>query len=393
MTEKPPSQRSSLLSQRAARSFTRRTVPKAAAAGGALAGLGPFVLPRSALSSSGEVNLYAWSDYVYPEMLESFEKQTGIKPNLSTYGTNDEVLNKLRAAKGEGFDIVLPSITYTPVWVDQKLLQPLDETKIKVDAVIPAMWESSKSLGAIHEGKRYAAPFNWGTEAIAYDTEAVKGNYGEISYGTLWAPEVKGKVTVRPHSVLLGIGLYLDASGKMPSNRMRDTYAEEAKMRSVYDECMKFALEHKDWIVQFWTNAQETQAAFKQNGAVIGQTWDGPAMRMRTETKGKITYLAPKEGALTWMDSLAIPVGAKNIEQAYAWLNWYYSAENAAIHVRLSGYNSTVAGADKFAGTAYAENFAAAYPSNAIENLWWYPPESTWFVAVRNEYRDKMLAS
>jgi len=74
-------------------------------------------------------------------MIDSFQKATGIKVSLSTYGSNDEVLNRLRAARGQGFDVVMPSITYTPAWVEQELLQPLDESRINVVGVIPSMWD------------------------------------------------------------------------------------------------------------------------------------------------------------------------------------------------------------------------------------------------------------
>jgi len=369
----------------------RRMLGTTAAAGIGIAA--PAIISRKALSSSGELNLYTWSDYVYPDMIESFESTTGIKLNLSTYGSNDEVLNRLRAAGGAGFDVVMPSITYTPAWVSQELLQPLDESRINVDGIIPAMWESSKELGGVIDGNRYTTPFNWGTEALCIDTEAMQPAYGEVGFGTLWLPENEGKVTVRAHSSMLGIGLYLDSIGQLPSNRMRDTYTDEARMREVYEEILAFAVEHKPWIVQFWSNAQETEAAFLQNGAVIGQTWDGPAMRLRADSGGRYTYIAPKEGAMTWMDSMGIPVGAENVEQAYAWMNWYYQPEHAALHVRDSGYNSTALGAAELAGEEYAAAFAAAYPDDAIERLWWYPPEPTWFIAVRNEFRDRFLSA
>jgi spermidine/putrescine transport system substrate-binding protein len=383
---------STVTTLRAARQFRRRTLLKGALYAGTALSVGPFVL-RNARASSGELNLYSWSDYVYPEMVESFQEQTGIRINLSTYGSNDEVLNRLRASRGEGFDVVMPSITYTPVWTAQELLQPLDEARINVAGVIPSMWESSKELGGVQNGNRYTVPFNWGTEAIAFDTSQRDYKHGELSFGTLWEEENRGLVTVRAHSALLGIGLYLDAIGQVPSDRMYLTYENEEDMRRVYEECLRFAVEHKPWILQFWSNAQETEAAFYQNGAAIGQTWDGPGMRLRSETGGQITYLAPKEGALTWMDSIGVPVGARNVDQAYEWINWYYQPENAAIHVRLSGYNSCTQGAAELAGEEYAENFAAAYPEDAIERLWWYPPETAWFQAARNEFRDRFLSA
>ncbi|TVQ41168.1 MAG: extracellular solute-binding protein [Geminicoccaceae bacterium] len=326
-------------------------------------------------------------------MIESFTSQTGIRVNLATYGSNDEVRNRLRATGGTGFDVVMPSITTTPSWIELELLQPLDESRINYENVISSMWEDSRELGAMHNGERFTTPFNWGTEALCIDTQVIDPVYGELGYGSLWMPETRGLVTVRAHSAMIGMGLYLDATGQLPTNRMRDSYINEARMREIYEQILAFAVERKPWIVQFWSNAQETEAAFLQNGAVMGQVWDGPAMRMRSDSGARYTYLAPKEGALTWMDSIGIPVGAANVDAAYAWINWYYQADNAAIHVRLSGYNSVVQGAAELAGEEYAENFAAAYPGNAIENLWWYPPEEPWFPVARNEFRDRFLSA
>jgi spermidine/putrescine transport system substrate-binding protein len=390
--EKPKSGAESRITQRLAKEFSRRLVLKGAAAGAAAAGMAPWIV-KDAFSSSGELKVFSWGDYIYPEMVEDFEKKTGIKLIVATYGTNDEVLNAMRASGGAGYDIINPSVTRTPQYVEFDLLQPIDESKVNADKVIPSIWESSKTLGGEQNGKRYNLPFNWGTESICLDKTALNLAYGEASYGSMWEEGVKGKTTFRPGSILTGLGLYLDAIGKVPSNRMLDTYKDEAGLRRVYEELAKFAIEHKDWPAQHWTNAQETEAAFKQNGAVIGQIWDGPGMRMMTDEPDKYAYLAAKEGAITWLDGMAIPKQAENIEQAYAYINWYYSPESAALHVMKSGYNSVTKDADKFAGETYAKNFAAAYPDNALANLWWWPPEDTALSDIRNEYRDKLLAS
>ena len=371
------------------RNFMKKT--GALAAAGALSTLAPAFV-KDVRSSSGSLVLYSWSDYIYQDMIDAFTAKTGIKVVLATYGSNDEVLNKLRASKGSGFDIVMPSVTYGKQWYKHgDLLQPLDESKINVAGCDPVMYEASIDLGAVHRRKRYLVPFNWGTEAITFKTDVVGGT-DQPSYGDLWKSEYIGNVACRAHSSLIGIGLYLDAIGKVPSNRMLATYENEKEMRRVYTECTDFAIKHKKSLRQFWSNAQETTNAFMQNGCVIGQTWDGPANRMFQESKGKIKYMAPKEGALTWMDSMGIPAGAENLEQAYAWINWYYSPENGAMHANASGYNSCAKDAAKHLKPEMKKFFTMAYP-NGAKDLWWYPVEPTWFVSIRNEFRDKFLAA
>lgn len=373
--------------------MNRRNFLKKGLGLGGAALVAPAIVSNT-MASSMELNLYAWSDYISEDMIKAFEKETGIKVNLTTYGSNDEVLNKLRASKGKGFDIVMPSVTYGQQWYKHRLLQPLDLTKLDVAGCEKSMWDSSASFGGEFRGKRYIVPFNWGTEAITVNTEKIDAKANEVSYGDLWKDNLDSKVTVRAHSSLIGVGLYLDRIGKVKSNRMFDTYKDEQTMRDIYSKITDYVIEHKNNIRQFWSNAQETTNAFMQNGCVIGQTWDGPAMRMMSETNGKIKFMAPKEGAITWMDGMAIPKGAKNVSSAYAWINWYYNGgKSGAMHANASGYNSCAAGASKYLSAQAKTNFEEAYPGDAIKNLWWYPEEPTWFVTVRNEFRDKLLAA
>ncbi len=373
--------------------MNRRNFLKKGLGLGGAALVAPAIVSNT-MASSMELNLYAWSDYISEDMIKAFEKETGIKVNLTTYGSNDEVLNKLRASKGKGFDIVMPSVTYGQQWYKHRLLQPLDLTKLDVAGCEKSMWDSSAFFGGEFRGKRYIVPFNWGTEAITVNTEKIDAKANEVSYGDLWKDNLDSKVTVRAHSSLIGVGLYLDRIGKVKSNRMFDTYKDEQTMRDIYSKITDYVIEHKNNIRQFWSNAQETTNAFMQNGCVIGQTWDGPAMRMMSETNGKIKFMAPKEGAITWMDGMAIPKGAKNVSAAYAWINWYYNGgKSGAMHANASGYNSCAAGASKYLSAQAKTNFEEAYPGDAIKNLWWYPEEPTWFVTVRNEFRDKLLAA
>ncbi len=86
-------------------SVTRRTVVKGIAATGVVAGIGPWILPKKALSSSGEVNVLLWSDYCPPGFIKAFKKKTGITMNFTGIGSNEEIINKMKATKGRGFDV------------------------------------------------------------------------------------------------------------------------------------------------------------------------------------------------------------------------------------------------------------------------------------------------
>ncbi|SFK10245.1 spermidine/putrescine transport system substrate-binding protein [Pseudovibrio ascidiaceicola] len=371
-------------------SISRRSVIKGTAAASAAAIAAPAILKASdALASSGQVNVFAWGDYVQDNMIKKFEGDTGIKINLSTFGSNDEAEQKLKAAGGKGFDVIFPSITNGANYYPDDLLAPLDESKLKVDAVVPSMLRDSVKLGGTYRGKRMLLPFDWGTEAITFDSTVFPLSNEEVSFGSLWAPEAKGKAAFRQKSALIGTGLYLDAIGKVKSDRMLDVYKTEEDARRVWDEVAKFIIERKANIAAFWNNATEATNAFKQAGASIGQTWDTTGLLLSRED-AKWKYRMPKEGGMTWMDSMGIPSGAANTEQAYAFINAMLDPEMAGMFSSNTGYNSAVVGAANHAGETYKKQFLEIYNNDTLANLWWYPADTPWFAPLRQEYVDKI---
>ncbi len=374
----------------AANAFSRRTMLRAAVGVGAIAATGPWIV-RDAFSSSGSLNLLHWDDELPDPVIPDFEKKTGIKVNKTPFSQNEEQINKLQATGGEGFDLCQPTRDRAPQFKDLALLQPFDLSKVKPDALLPAMLEASSSVWT-WDGKLYHLPHCWGSEAISWRTDLVTLEYKTLSYGTLWNEEFKGKVQGRPHSLLAGIGLWLDATGKLPSNRMLDAFKDEATMKKIYDEILKVALTKKAWIKQFWDSADNTKSGLLDNGVVIGQTWDGPVLSLKKAGK-PVSYMAPQEGAITWVDGWAMPTGAKNIEQAYEWLNYVHSPEVSAKVADGSGYNPVCKGSADLLSEAAKKNFKEAYPDDAVSRLWQRPPEPSWFAELRTQYAEKFKAA
>lgn len=370
--------------------ITRRTVLRGTAAVAASALAAPAVLrSHDALASSGTVNVFAWGDYVQQNMIDKFEKDSGIKINLSTYGSNDEAVQKLKAAGGKGFDVIFPSVTNGPQYYPDNLLQPLDESKVKMDRIIPSMVRDSVQLGATSRGKRMLLPFNWGTEAMTFDSSVFKQSDAEISFGTMWQPEAKGMAAFRQKSVLMGTAIYLDSIGEVKSNRALDMYKSEEDMRRVCEAVTKYIVARKANIAAFWNNATEATNAFKQAGAKIGQTWDTTGLLLNREDP-KWKYRMPKEGGITWMDSVGIPAGAANLEQAYAFINAMFDPMMAGMMSANTGYNSAAVGAAAHAGDAYAKQFNEVYDEKTLANLWWWQADTPWFNTVRQEYVDRI---
>ncbi len=381
---------SGMQTYQAAREFTRRTVLKAGAAAGAAAAAGPWFV-KEALSSSGQLSILIWDDELPDPVIPNFENKTGIKINKTMFSQNEEQINKLQATAGEGFDLCMPTRNRAPQFKDLGVLAPFDTAKLKLDALLPAMVEGSTSLWT-WEGKLYHVPHVWGSEAIAWRTDLAKLEYKTLSYGMLWDEQFKGKMQGRPHSLLLTIGLWWDRTGKMPSNRMLDAYKDEDSFRKLWDPILKFAIEKKSQIKQFWDSADNTKSGFMENGCVIGQTWDGPSLSLKKQGR-PVSYMAPQEGALYWLDGWALTAAAKNIPQAYEWLAYLHSAEVSAMVADGSGYNPVAKGADALLSEVAKKNFQEAYPEDATAKLWPWPAEAGWYAELRTQYAEKFKAA
>jgi spermidine/putrescine transport system substrate-binding protein len=384
-------QKSTLELLRAA-TISRRALMKSAVAVGAVGFAAPIV-SKDALSSSGELNLLMWSDEFPDPVIPNFEKASGIKVNQTPFSQNEEQINKLQATGGEGFDICQPTRDRAPQFKDLAVLQPWDMSKVKNSGnLLPAMLEGSTSVWTWEDGGLYHLPHCWGSEAISFRTDLYKGDLTQLSYGSLWDEGVKGHVQGRPHSLLLGIGLWMDANGKLPSNRMLDSFKSEDDMKKIYDQLLPFAIEHKAWIKQFWDSADNTKSGLMENDVWIGQTWDGPALSLKKEGK-PVGYQAPKEGAIAWLDGISLLKAAKNLDQAYAFVEYLQTPEASAAVAEGSGYNPVVTGADSLLSEQAKKNFSEAFPGDALKNLWHRPPEPSWFAELRTQYSDKYKAA
>lgn len=363
--------------------FTRRSALQITAAAVAA----PAILKASdALASSGTVKVFAWQDYIQPNIAEAFEAETGITLDLTTFGSNDEAESTVRAGGGKGFDVVFPSITNATNYVDDSgdsFFMPVP-AEVNTGNVIPSFMRDSASLGGVFKGEQVLLPFDWGTEGVTYNSKEMPID-GQVSYGDLWADAAEGKAAFRQKSVIMGTGLYLDATGEVPSNRMLDVYKSEDDARRVWGEVTKWILARKENFGAFWNNATEATAAFKDAGSIIGQTWDTTGLLLNREN-GAYLYRAPKEGIITWLDSFGILKRAENQEQAVAFMNFMLKPETGGMFANNTGYNSAVAGAADHASDEFKAQFNEVYTADVLGNMWWWQADTPFFAPVRNEF-------
>ena len=100
-------------------------------------------------SAEGSLQLYNWGNYTSPELLEKFEKETGIKVTVTDYDSNDTALAKIEAG-GHGFDLVVPSANYVQIFTEKGLTVPLDQYRARVDGC--CLGSGSPEFGSVAVG-------------------------------------------------------------------------------------------------------------------------------------------------------------------------------------------------------------------------------------------------
>mgnify|MGYP001250861437 CR=1 FL=1 len=376
---------------RSARLFSRRTLlghGAALAAAGVGTALTPFFM-RPAHAAGNTLNVLTWTGYVPDGFVKAFHKATGITATITTVGSNEEMLTQVMATHGRAWDVISPSAHRKTQWQELNMTQAWDMEKLpNLDNVEPRFRKISENW-TWGDGQHHL-PHVWGTEAISWRTDKFTTSYGELSLADLWRPEMKGLVQGRPHSLMSGIGRMLAAKGDLPA--FEDAYKDESTMRGIWNDIMKFAVEHKSWLRAYWHDHESQKTNFTRNGVVIGQCWDGPVIDLAKDDH-PVAYLPPKEGAFAWMDGLALTAASKHIDEAHAFVNALYTAREGARLINESGYSSAVQGTEAYLTKKTKQAVAAAFPEGSLDKLWWWPDEPVWFAGLRNAYRDRYLAA
>jgi spermidine/putrescine transport system substrate-binding protein len=365
--------------------ITRRSAMKMTATAVAA----PVVLrAQDALAQSGTVKVLVWQDYIQPNIAEKFEADTGITLEITTFGSNDEAQSIVRSSNGGDFDVVFPTIDTAVNYLDEdgeSYFAPVP-ADVNVDAIYPSFMRDSVALGASHNGEQILLPHDWGTEGITLNRAALPISDADLSYGDLFLQDAaKGAAAFRQKSVIIGAGLYLDATGEVPSNRMLDVYKSEEDAHRVWKAVTEWILSNKENFGAFWNNATEATAAFKDAGCVIGQTWDTTGLLLNRENPDYV-YRAPKEGIITWMDTMGMLRNAPNPEQAVAFMNFMLQPEVGGMFANNTGYNSAVIGAADYASEEFKRQFNEVYTDEVLGNMWWWQASTPFFDPIRNEY-------
>jgi spermidine/putrescine transport system substrate-binding protein len=144
-------------------------------------------------SAEGELNIFNWGDYISPELIEKFEKEHNVKVTVTEYDSNETALAKVRAG-GHGFDIVVPSANYMPIWIKEGLLLETRPDQMQNFKHVDPRWVNVDC----DPGRRYSVPWQWGSMGMIVNKSIYAGDPNTSAIFMDPPPELAGKINVYP---------------------------------------------------------------------------------------------------------------------------------------------------------------------------------------------------
>ncbi len=267
------------------------------------------------------VNVYLAGGEVPQKLIWAFQKETGIKVNLSTYESNEAMYAKLHANKKNIYDVILPSSYFVERMKNRDLLTRLNLEKLPNIKNIDPFFAQN----AYDPNYQYHVPLVWGVTGIFYNERWIK--HPPHRWQDLWGPQLKNQL--------------------MLVDDMRDVFSISL-MSLGYDpndidpKHIEIAYQH---LLQLIPNiklfaSDAIKSLIIDEDANIGASWNGDIVKAHAENPN-IRFVFPRDGSLLWVDCLAIPKHAPHEEEAYQFINFLLRAQSGADIVLSEGYTTT----------------------------------------------------
>lgn len=252
------------------------------------------------------VNMYNWGEYIDKEVLDEFEKETGIKVNYETFVTNEDMYLKLKQG-GSNYDVVVPSDYMIEKMIREDMLEKLDKTKFQNYGNI-----DEKFLNKGYDpNSDYSVPMYWGSLGILYNKNLVGENIN--GWKDLWNKEYN-------HQIIM-----LDSSrDSLAVALLKNGFSMNTRNKKELEIAKNDLIKQKSTLLAYLVD--ETKDNMLAENAAIAVMYSGDATEL-LDSDEKFGYTLPKEGSNLWFDAMVIPKTAKNKENAYKLIDFLIRKE------------------------------------------------------------------
>lgn len=348
-----------------------------------LAGLTLMLLgSATTVMAQDTLKILTWKGYAPQQLVDKFEKETGMKVEI-VFSNNEEMIAKLRATRGAGFDLAQPSQDrISSVQAEYKLYQPIDYTKIDEGQLVTSMLDAVKKNTKVGEDS-FAVPFCYGTDGLIVNKKMAPE---AMDYDALLDQAYQGRISYRlKRPTLIALAF---ASGDDPFAKYGDAKAYTVLMDSIGEKMIA----GKPLVKNYWANGDALLEMVRSGEVNVAMAWDNGGWKLHAENPD-IDFVAPKSGALGWIDTYTIPAKAANVEGAYKWINFMLKPENAAVFTNAEKYGTASKGANAYYDAEIKADFDRSFTEADIDNIKWYPPVPVKLEQIEGKILDKVKAS
>ncbi|MYM64241.1 extracellular solute-binding protein [Pseudomaricurvus sp. HS19] len=291
----------------------------------------------SSATEQRELRIYNWSDYIDAELLVRFEAETGIKVVYDTYDSNLEV-EQIILKGGQGYDLVVPSIDFMGKQLKKGYFQRLDTARLKnYPKLDPKLM---KQVSELDIQNAHGIPYMWGTTGIGYNINKVREVLGADAPTDSWSlvfnPANVAKLSAcgvsvidAPYEVFAAAVNYL---GRNPNSPRTQDYqdASEKLLKKIAPYISINASDYNERLAQ------------GDLCVVIGYSGDIYQAMAEAAEGVELAYAIPREGAQMWVDMLAIPELARNVDEAHEFIDFLLRPDVAAANTNYIWYPNPV---------------------------------------------------
>ena len=293
---------------------------------------------------NGKVYVYNWGEYIDPETLDMFEKETGIQVIYDEFDTNETMYPKVEAG-ASNYDVVCPSDYMIQKMIDNDLLQELNWDNIpNAKANIGAQYYEQSE--AFDPGNRYAVPYCWGTVGILYNKTMV--DEPVTSWSILWnekyADSILMQDSVRDLFMvgLKSLGYSMNSTDEKELNEAKDLLIQQKPLVQAYV-------------------IDQVRDKMIGNEAALGVIYSGEAIFTQRENPD-LEYVIPKEGTNVWIDGWVIPKNAENVENAEKFIDFMCRGDIALLNFDYITYSTPNTAAQALIEDDDIRNSKIAFP-------------------------------